>query len=298
MKRLYLPVCSLALLLAFFGLAVTSGVYAAEGAHSFRLGNELVTYHTPQGFASLDPVAHAAVERAVKGALPGEMLVHALYVGTTAAAGQLPDDYLAVMSYQPLEQSEITVRDFLGLVAFVRNNQGLWSDAKSREYANESAARNGKGSPAAEGGRSLGSYGATETSVSYMAIIGQPLSQGDASSLRDYLLVSTGLLVQGKVLVVNQYHRLTRADEVFSFRDAADSTVASMRFRLEGAPEPIVSEGAPQNESQSDYRRESSLFVNTGTILAMLVLAAVFVLYRRRKRFMKKKDVEDVRKGE
>lgn len=197
MKKLTL----LMLLLAVFAFG------GSAYAESITLGGKTVNYEIPAGYVKAQGAAYAQLLGIMQQAMPSGLKVQAMYVSSEddeafrASNGNAGlNNYLIITTMSQLDNQPVSAKDFK---RELKENHGLLDDAK--DIVKDRLDNVFDGQVQIGGMQALGCFGETDTELSYVVIMDQQANIDGKMVFIKQALVFTGVLVNEKLLFVNQY---------------------------------------------------------------------------------------------
>lgn len=268
---------------------------AALRADSLTAGGKTIRFDVPAGYVEADSSIYGEVISRITNALPQDMTLHSFYVekgvdrkfrnGDT----DYLEEYLMVASLGQVTRRDLSLSDFREFSDYLVNNQGgLFSEevaAKARKAVEDAT----DGEIQLGNITSLGCFGITDASISYLAIMQQEVLTGEGTRMSmDQAVIMNTLLVEGKMLHINQYRTITDPDQALKFKDDSPAIVKSMNFKL-GVSSGRSSSGAAPVSSLPRVERTEDSFRSFGRqagqfIVAVLAAGGIGYFMRKRKK--------------
>lgn len=259
------------LLLSFIFLS--GPVYAEQ----MTLGEATITYTVPEGYFKAQGQPYTEMRKVLLRVSPREMQIFGLYISKDSDA-KLQDgtadgveNYFVLASIRQLKDKVLSVREFTEakkqLIKIQEQGQ-----AKLRAQANRLVGKGTGGALEISDVKALGPYDATDTAISFLSIVDQISRTGTQRTVSHQAAVSTYLLAQGKVVIINQYRQLDPAqnteEQLENFKTQARQVVKELH----------IEQGTPKS-SLNPF-----LIKALGGAVVGAILGAVFMLIRKRKK--------------
>ena len=217
--------------LALSGLAVLFLLVCAHvaGAEVISIGKKRIEYQLPAGYVLVESKVYQEVLNLVRSALPSNITMGNIYVEKQAdeafqRTGMI-EQYLFLAYLNEMKDSELKVADFKGLQDYLLANHGsLFSGVKDK--ANQAIAEATDGEIQVSGVQSMGCFGISETAISLLA--SQQVSY--PATVVDLVAVSSYILIEDRLLLVNQYKIINDQTDIAWFRDESQKVLQSMQL--------------------------------------------------------------------
>lgn len=169
---------------------------------------------------------------------PKSMQILALYVNEEShkrfldPVNQRLEDYFLISTLRPLADRELSVKDFAELKnGLVKAQEKLKTTLKQK--ANMLLSNAGDGSLSIDAIDGLGVFDVSDTSLSFMAVVDQASDVGGRHTVDRQSAISSYLLAQGKVIVINQYQILDPARDMTEQLNAARAQARNILKELD-----------------------------------------------------------------
>ena len=157
---------------------------------------------------------------------PKNVQILALYVNKEShkkfldPVNQRLENYFLLSTIRPLVDKELSVKDFAELKkGFIKAQEQL--KTALRQKANDMLNNASDGALGIGAVDSLGVFDASDTSFSFMAVVDQVSDADGQRTVDKQSAVSSFLLAQGKVIIINQYQILDPSKDMAQQLDAA-----------------------------------------------------------------------------
>lgn len=247
-------------------------------AESLKLGNKTINYNIPDGYVIAMDGPYVPILNFMKQAMPADVTVYAMYVAQEADAkfradreGALVENYLIVTSSKQLQNSTLTAKDFKEFRDYFNANHGSLSSSDLIDEINQTMNNLSGGAIQIGGIKSLGCFGESETAISFMALITQALDTEDRQIVVEQVMVSSSILVDGKMVTINQYKLVEQPDDVINFKDYSQTVIKNMGFETK-------TDAAGQSASSGSQATQSASSSGSGIIIIVIVVVIVLVV--------------------
>lgn len=198
----------------------------AAQAASLNIGNESISYTVPQGYIAGDKEPYLESRKFLTKILPKDMQLLALYVEEeshkkfTDLKEQRLDRYFIICTLRPWADKTLSVQDFAELKKSVAQVQDQVKTT-FKQQINRALGEAGEGNISVGDIDALGVFDDTDTAVSFMMVVDQVNRAAGRREVDKQAVVSSYLLAQGKLIIVNQYQLLDPAKNMAEQLSAA-----------------------------------------------------------------------------
>lgn len=273
MKKLTLLMILLAVF-AFGGLAYAEGI---------TLGGKTVNYEIPAGYVKAQGTAYAQLLGIMQQAMPSGLRIQAMYVSGEddaafrASSGESGlNNYLIITTMSQLDNQSVSTADFKEFKRELKENHGLLDDAK--DIVKDRLDNVFDGQVQIGGMQALGCFGETDTELSYVVIMDQQASIDGKMIYIKQALVFTGVLVNEKLLFVNQYRTVENETEVNAFKDYTLNVLKQMNFSGESAAVNNNVRTGGTETSTVDARTSDVKKQGMGGIVLIIIIVVIIVV--------------------
>lgn len=259
------------IMLAF--LAFSGFVYA----ESLYLGNKTINYNIPEGYVKAQGAIYSTLLSIMQQAMPAGLEIEAMYVAQEDdealrnSGGETGlNNYLIITTLDQLAEQSISAKDFKDFKRELKENNGLLDDAKNIMKDRLDDLFNGK--IQIGGMQALGCFGETDTELSYVVIMDHQVNINDEIIYMKQALVFTGVLVNEKLVFINQYRFVENEAEVSTFQDYTLNILKQMNLSgIDTSPQPA-------DTGTSNAITESGKKSEMGTIVWVIIIVIVIVV--------------------
>lgn len=251
----------------------------AAQAETLSIGDESINYTVPQGYMAGDKEPYLGMRRFVTDASPKNMQILALYVDEEShkklmdSQGQPLERYFIVSTARQLEHKSLKVKDFMEVKkGIVKAQERLKTTLRAR--INRLLGQASDGSMSVGDIETLGVFDSSDTSFSFMAVMDQVHHENGRRQADKQAVVSSYLLAQGKLVIVNQYQLLDPARNMTEQLNAAKEHARRVLRELN------IKEGV----SWKAYLDAFPVKVLVGALAGGLIGGLIGWLVRRRKK--------------
>ncbi len=227
-----------ALLLAAIVIFSLASVAQAE---TVNIGGKNMHFNVPSGYVPATGGKYAQLLAMMRQAQPKDIYIFAMYLPKdldetlrNSDTGSL-DRYVTLSYSRQLLKQQLSTRDFGDLKEALGKMQGKLNEGEIASQVNQAIARVGTGDIRVGSIKPLGTFGETKTSFSFMALITQSSVVDGKRVPLEMGLVSTQLLTEGKVVMVNQYAVIQSPEDITALRKEAARVVSGLGFKQGGA---------------------------------------------------------------
>lgn len=209
-----------------FACAVCLLLAGTAHAASLSIGGESISYTVPQGYMLGDKEPYLSVRRFLTGISPKNMQILALYVDEESHKkfvdpnGQRLEKYFIISTLRPLADKNLSVKDFAEVKKGITKAQEQLKTTLKKKI-NKVLGKAGDGSMSIGEIDTLGVFDTSDTSLSFMAVMDQVSRAGGQREVDKQAVISSYLLAQGKLVIINQYQILDPAQNMAAQLDAA-----------------------------------------------------------------------------
>lgn len=207
-------------------------------AETLVIGDESIAYNVPDGYMAGDREPYISMRDFLTEISPKSMQILALYVNEEShkrfldPVNQRLEDYFLISTLRPLADRELSVKDFAELKnGLVKAQEKLKTTLKQK--ANMLLSNAGDGSLSIDAIDGLGVFDVSDTSLSFMAVVDQASDVGGRYTVDRQSAISSYLLAQGKVIVINQYQILDPARDMTEQLNAARAQARNILKELD-----------------------------------------------------------------
>lgn len=259
--------------LLFSFIFLSGPVYAEQ----ITLGDATISYTVPEGYFKAQGQPYTEMRRVLLRVSPREMQIFGLYISKESdvklrdGTADGVENYFVLASIRQLKDKILSVREFTEAKKQLIKTQEQ-GQAKLRAQANRLVGQGTGGALEISDVKALGPYDATDTAISFLSIVDQIVRTGTQRTVSHQAAVSTYLLAQGKVVIINQYRQLDSAqnieEQLENFKTQARQVVKELH----------IEQGTPKSSLNP--------FVIKALVGAVVgaILGAVFMLIRKRKK--------------
>lgn len=272
MKMKKLTMCAvIAAIMLFTGLAQ---------AESINLGGKAINYDIPAGYVKASGPLYDAVLNVMRRAMPQGLRVQTMYVkaeddakfrDSNGEAGL--DNYLVITTLDQLASHNITAKEFKEFKKELKENHGLIDEA--RDIATEKLDNVFEGQVKIGNMESLGCFGESDKALSYVVIMDQEINiEGKPMAIRQ-ALIFTGVMVNDRLIFVNQYRIVENENEVLDFKAYSQEVIGSMNF---GGSANVVNTGNSRDTTgQVDDNAKSKSPMSTVVVVIIVIVVVVVI---------------------
>lgn len=202
-----------------FACAVCLLLAGTAHAASLSIGGESISYTVPQGYLPGDKEPYLSVRKFLAEISPKTMRVLALYVDEESHKkfvdpnGQRLEKYFIISTLRPLADKNLSIKDFAEVKKGITKAQEQLKTTLKKKI-NSVLGKTGDGSMSIGDIDTLGVFDSSDTSLSFMAVMDQVSRAGGQREVDKQAVISSYLLAQGKLVIVNQYQILNPAENV------------------------------------------------------------------------------------
>ena len=274
MKKLMIFII-MSVLLAFTGFAY---------AENINLGDKTINYDIPAGYVKAQGSAYSALLGIMQQAMPTGLRIQAMYVvqaddeafrSSNGESGL--NNYLIITTMDQLANQPVSAKDFKDFKRELKENHGLLDDAK--DIVKDRLDDVFDGQIQIGGMQALGCFGETDTELSYVVIMDQQANIDGKMIYIKQALVFTGVLINEKLIFVNQYRTVESEAEVSAFQDYTLNVLKQMNFSSPGAS--TQSSGSDVRGAEtgaSNARAESGKKSGMGGIILVIIIIVIIVV--------------------
>lgn len=260
---------------------------AGAQAESLTLGDKTIHYNIPAGYVAAMDGPYVDVVRLVKMAMPADITIHAMYASEatdktfrSSPDGAFLDNYILVTYSKQLQNQKLSKDDFKEFREFLNDNQGTLTGQEVMDQINKTIDNLSDGAVQIGAAKPLGCFGESETAISFLVLITQALNLDGQQVAIEQALVSTSLLLDGKMLTINQYQRVEKPEEVTAFKDHSQVVINNMAFGVKSGTD--GSGSGVQPDLQENPSGNSFLPIIIVVIIVVVVVGAVVVLRKKK----------------
>ncbi|MCC8193050.1 MAG: hypothetical protein LIP28_00170 [Deltaproteobacteria bacterium] len=225
-----------------FLAAVFTVLFASLGhAETVKIGGKTLNYNLPDGYVLATGGKYAQVLALMRQGQPKDIHIFTMFVPKDvdeAAESDLSsmDRYVTLCYSRQLQNRDCSTQDFSELKAAIIKQQGKLNDGELASQANQALKKVGGGQFRVGSVKSLGTFGDSKTSISFMALVTMsvPAPNGGSEPM-EMGLVSTQLLAESKILTVNQYRLIRSPEDLTELRQESGKVIAGLGFKQGGA---------------------------------------------------------------
>lgn len=191
----------------------------AARAETLTIGDKNIAYNVPGGYMAGDKEPYISVRKFLTEVSPKNVQILALYVNEEShkkfldPVNQRLENYFLLSTLRPLVDKELSVKDFAELKkGFIKVQEQLKTTL--RQKANRMLNDASDGSLSIGAIDSLGVFDVSDTSFSFMAVVDQVSNTDGRRTVDKQSAISSYLLAQGKVIIINQYQILDPAKDM------------------------------------------------------------------------------------
>lgn len=209
----------------------------AAQAASLNIGDESIAYNVPQGYMAGDKEPYLEIRKFLAKVSPKDMQILALYVDEESHEkfatpnSQHLDRYFIISTLRPLADKSLSVRDFAEVKKGIATAQEQLKTTLKKKI-NTLLGKAGDGSLSVGDIDSLGVFDISDTSLSFMMLVDQVSNAGGRRIVDKQAVVSSYLLAQGKLVIVNQYRLLDPAKNMAGQLSAAKAQARNVLKEL------------------------------------------------------------------
>lgn len=213
---------------------------AVAQAATLSIGGRSISYTVPRGYMPGDEEPYRDIRGFLTEIFPDVMRVLAFYVDEEShrkfmnPQGRRLEHYFIVSTLRPLENKNLSARDFMEVKKGVVNAQAQLKTTL-RQKVNRELGKAGDGGMSIAAVDALGVYDVSDTGFSFMAVMDQVRHAGGQRETAKQAMVSSYLLARGKLVIVNQYRLLdpagNMADQLGEVRESARRILHELNIR-------------------------------------------------------------------
>lgn len=282
MKKLMLMI--IAVVMLFAGSAY---------AENLSLGGKNVNYDIPAGYVKAEDPMYDVILGIMQKAMPQGLRIKAMYVQTandvdfrTSNGESGLDNYLIITVLDQLANTTVSDKDFKDFKRELKENNGLLDEAK--DMVSDKLDEVFDGQIQIGNMQSLGCFGETDNELSYVVLMDQQANVNGKQIAIRQALVFTGVLVDGKLIFINQYRIVDNESEVTAFKDHTQEVIKSMNF---GGKAASVSANTTDTDNarntntvDSPAKQKSGMGMVVGIIIVVVVVVVIAgVVMQKRK---------------
>lgn len=254
-------------------------VFLAGTAHAERLliGDKTITYSVPGDYFKGDKEPYTEMRGLLTRVSPKDMQIFGLYISRDSDAklregkAERVENYFVLASLRPLQDKILSSGDFEeAKKQLVKIQEQIRTRLLGQ--ANKLIGSATNGTMAVGDINTFGAYDVTDTSISFLALTDQITRVGNRQVVDKQAVVSTYLLADGKIVVVNQYQLLTPKnvpEQLNAFKARARGVIKDLRIK----------EGTPKGSFMDSY-----LVKVAGGAIIGAIIGVVITLIRKRKK--------------
>lgn len=273
MKKILLTLCVLML---------CSGLAQAA---SMKVGGLDITYKEPKNYILAMSGIYEDMLDITRKTMPNHSKVHAIFVHMDSDAMFREnkenglEKYLIISSNLQFDQQFLSLQDFSEFKSAIKEIHGDFANPDIKQEVDEALGKAVGDAVKVGELRSLGYFGETDTAISYMALVTQIVDTGSGQRVMELGSVTTRLLVEGKLLLINQYRPIKSEADIDVFRDEALALIKNMQFYECGVSEDESTLYQERDNSIASYLSKAFIAVS-----AVIVLALALVYFRKKRR--------------
>lgn len=251
-------------------------------AESIKLGGKTIQHEIPRGYVSANGGKYTDTLAIMRRMQPEDIQIHSMYVPVevdknfTGDATSNISKFLTINSVRPLHSQNLSTGDFKELKSFMTKNYGKMVDSGEIQKEITSKLNQETGGQVQLGTvKPLGTFGASDTQISAISLVTVAVMVEGKQVPFEQLMLQTQILVEGKLLIINQYMPANDPD-AGKFRDQALATVNSLKFNESGA-----------KSSSNTFKKQSTIwdYIKIGLIGAIIGgLGAGIATYIKKKK--------------
>ncbi|WP_337432145.1 hypothetical protein [Bilophila sp.] len=257
-----------------FTLAACLLLATAAQAETLTIGDENIAYNVPGGYMAGNEEPYISVRSFLTEVSPKNVQILALYVNKEShkkfldPVNQRLEDYFLLSTLRPLVDKELSVKDFAELKkGFIKAQEQL--KTALRQKANDMLNNASDGTLGIGAVDSLGVFDASDTSFSFMAVVDQVSDADGQRTVDKQSAVSSFLLAQGKVIIINQYQILDPSKDMAQQLDAAKTQAQKILKELG------IKQGVPWASYLGSFPTNILLFAVIGGLVGGLIRRTV-----------------------
>lgn len=273
MKKLTMLLMLLALL-AFSGFAY---------AESINLGGKTINYNIPDGYVKAQGPAYSMLLGVMQQAMPSGLRIQAMYVAQadddafrSSNGEEGLDNYLIITTMDQLANQSVSSKDFKDFKRELKENHGLLDDAQG--IVKERLDDVFDGQIQIGGMQALGCFGETDTELSYVVIMDQQANIDGKMIYLKQALVFTGVLINEKLIFVNQYRTVESEAEVSAFQDYTLNVLKQMNFSSTASQPASGNDARATDARTSSPTTESGKKSGMGGIILIIIIVVIIVV--------------------
>ena len=258
-----------------FVLLILACVASAQ-AGSLKIGDTVINFDPPAGYILAEGEDYAEPLSLIAEGMPDTAEVRAVYVERGAAERFLRgsagfDTYLVIATIKSLDNARLGLKDFKEFKNVLTKNSKWLDDGLATHNKRSEERNNGLGIDAAA---ALGAYGVTDTSLSILATMRKQVAGEDGELVEQQLAVmSTSLLAQGKLIMLNHYQVVTSPEDMEAFKAHAPQVAAGMHIAQGPATGAAGKSQKRAGQERSGARSAGNLV--GGALLAVLIVVLI-----------------------
>lgn len=239
-------------------------------AASLSIGGESIAYNVPQGYMAGDKEPYLEIRKFLAEISPKDMRILALYVDEESHEkfmdpnNQRLDRYFIISTLRPLADKSLSIKDFAEVKKGIAQAQEQLKTTLKKKV-NSLLGKAGDGSLSIGDIDSLGVFDAGDTSMSFMMALDQVSNAGGRRVVDKQAVVSSYLLSEGKLVIVNQYQLLDPAKNMAEQLSAAKAQARKVLEEL------AIKQGVPWTSYLDTFLGKVLLAALIGGVIGGLI---------------------------